>query len=181
MYLTSQEHLPRLQTSVFNSLVGISTWMPHGHPEINKSKSELRPFFHVLLLSWALTSVKETDTHCQILGGHDTPLPFAPTSVSHSLLNMPQICHISPPLKAIIISPADYCMLPWAVLSISTCSFPIRPSANLPQPRHRSCHGTSLIPASRHQGTPLPLDFYSIPTSHSVFCGLFTSGSSSRF
>lgn len=172
MYLTSQEHLLRLQTSIFNCLVDISTWMLRGHPEINKPKPELHPFFHVPLLSRALTSVKETDTHCQILGGHNTPHPFAPTSVSHSLLNVPQICHISPPLKAIIVSPADYCMLPGAVLSISTCSFPIGPSANLPQARHRSCHGTSLIPASPHQGTPLPLDFYSIPTSHSVFCGL---------
>lgn len=90
MYLTSQEHLLRLQTSIFNSLVDISTWMLHGHPEINKPKPELHPFFHVPLLSRAPTSVKETDTHCQILGGHNTPRPFAPTSVSHSLLNMPR-------------------------------------------------------------------------------------------
>ena len=58
------------------------TWILRRHPEIHEAKSELHPFFHMLLLSWALLSVKETNTHCLILGGHNIPPPFASASAS---------------------------------------------------------------------------------------------------
>lgn len=66
----------------FSYSIDISTWILRRHPEIHEAKSELHPFFHMLLLSWALLSVKETNTHCLILGGHNIPPPFASASAS---------------------------------------------------------------------------------------------------
>lgn len=81
MYIISQEHFPQLQTSLFNYLADITGRLQR-HSEISKSKSELHPSYSVLLPQ-ALASVKEANTHCQILGGHNTLPPSASVSISH--------------------------------------------------------------------------------------------------
>lgn len=70
------------------------------------------------------------------------------------VIYMSQICHISLSLNA-IVSLAVYWILSLAPPGISTCSFPIGPSENLPQSRYHSSHRISIIPASPHQGTVL--------------------------
>lgn len=75
------------------------------------------------------------------------PLHQHQSAIFHSV---PTICHLSPSLRA-TVSPADYSTLSLATFNISARSFPIGPSANLPQRRHRSCHGTSVTPSSPHE------------------------------
>lgn len=94
------------------------------------------------LLSWALTSGKETNTYCHTPGR--PPIHLAFHHCQPLTPQKPQICHISPLVSVMVISSQITEPYLWPH-SISTCSFPIGTSANLPRPRYHSCHVTFMI------------------------------------
>lgn len=104
-----------------------------------------------------------TATH---LGGHQHASLC--TNVGQPLI--PQVRHISPSLSIIIISRPITEPYLWP-LSISTCSCPTGPPANLLWLRYHSCHATFAIPASSPQGVPL----YFHNTPNLALCTLTSS------
>ena len=163
----------------FSSSVDIPTWILCRHPEILKGKSELSTPYSTCSSSHGSYCQGERPTPTASHWGATTPLSSFCISVSsHSFLRVPQTCPVSLPPEAIISLAGDV-ILGHAehfhlFLSHLTSGRPATTQASkLP--------GNLLDLCCFSAGVTTTTGFLQHSPSDAVFCGIFTSGSSTRF